>query len=224
MYDMQLSELHKKLQSHLDAQRKNWKSFIYAQDKGFYQGFDEIQIDGWRPTEKRFINYDIENYLNKNKTVLDIGCNCGFFTLHSSKYVKHIDGVEINPYLVNIANDVKDFLKIQNTAFHNSSFETFTTDKKYDIVYSFANDSTIDANTTFNFSEYVNKILRLLENNGLLIFESQAADNMPPEKFTLKFNFLSSKFKILENRLVNSEYPVNVPQRIFLILQKITNS
>ena len=150
MNDMQLSELHKKLQSHLDAQTKNWKSFIYAQDKGFYQGFDEIQIDGWRPTEKRFINYDIENYLNKNKTVLDIGCNCGFFTLHSSKYVKHIDGVEINPYLVDIANDVKDFLKIQNAVFHNSSFETFTTDKKYDIVYSFANDSTIDKNTTFN--------------------------------------------------------------------------
>ena len=49
-----IEELHTKLQHHLDEQAKNWKSFIYAQEKGFYQGFEEIEIDGWRPTEKRF--------------------------------------------------------------------------------------------------------------------------------------------------------------------------
>ena len=54
---MKIEELHTKLQHHLDEQAKNWKSFIYAQEKGFYQGFEEIDIDGWRPTEKRFNEY-----------------------------------------------------------------------------------------------------------------------------------------------------------------------
>lgn len=217
---MKLEELHEKLEFHLKEQSKNWKSFIYAQDKGFYQGFEEIQIDGWRPTEKRFVHYDIKKYLSKEKTVLDIGCNCGFFSLHTSRFVKHIDGVEINPYLIAIANDTKDYLKIQNATFHVSSFENFKTEKFFDIIFSFANDSTIDRNTKFNFSEYIDKILSFLVPKGLLIFESQAADNLPPTKFNPKFELIKTKFDVLENRIILSEYPVNVPERIFLILQK----
>lgn len=74
-----LNQLHEKLQKHLNDQSKNWASFIYAQQKGFYQGFDEIKIDGCRSTEKRFEQYNIEKYLSKQKPALDIGCNCGFF-------------------------------------------------------------------------------------------------------------------------------------------------
>ena len=163
---MQLDELHKKLEQHLNDQTKNWKSFIYAKTKGFYQGFNEIQVDGWRPTEKRFKMYNIEKYLSKEKSVLDIGTNCGFFALYTAKFVKNIEGVEINPYLIAIANDTKEFLKTTNAIFHNSSFENFETEKKYDIVFSFANDSTIDGNTKFNFIDYINKIDILLKNNG----------------------------------------------------------
>lgn len=217
---MELKELHEKLNHNLKEQSKNWKSFIYAQDKGFYQGFEEIQIDGWRPTEKRFRHYKIDKYLSKEKTVLDIGCNCGFFSLYTSRFVKHVDGVEINPYLVAIAEDTQEYLKIKNATFHVSSFENFKTDKFFDIIFSFANDSTIDKNTKFNFSEYVEKIFSLLVIKGLLIFESQAADNLPPTKFTPKFEFIKTKFDVLENKMVLSEYPVNVPERIFLILQK----
>lgn len=39
--------------------------------------------------------------------MLDIGCNCGFFTIVVSRYVKYIEGLDINPYLINIADDVK---------------------------------------------------------------------------------------------------------------------
>lgn len=220
---MELKELHSKLQHHLNEQTKNWKSFIYAQEKGFYQGFEEIDIDGWRPTEKRFKEYDIEKYLSTDITVLDIGCNCGFFSLYSARFVKQIDGVEINPYLIAIANDVKEYLHQTNAYFFANSFEDYNTDKTYNVIYSFANDSTIDKNTKFNFEEYIEKINSLLKMNGFLIFESQAADNMPPEKFNPKFEYLKRKFKIVEDRIVHSEYPVNVPNRIFLILQKTNN-
>ena len=215
-----LTQLHEKLQKHLDEQSKNWESFIYAQQKGFYQGFDEIKIDGCRPTEKRFKRYNIEKYLSKDKSSLDIGCNCGFFSLFVSKFLNTVTGVEINPYLVSIANDTKNFLKINNTEFVSSKFEELKTDKKFDIVFSFANDSTIDDNTEFNFKEYIQKILSLLKDDGILIFESQAIDAIIPQKFEPKMKILEELFTILENRKVESEYPLNVPERIFLVLQK----
>ncbi len=217
---MNLEDLHIKLNKHLEEQSQNWKSFIYAQEKGFYQGFDEIKIDGWRPSEKRFQTYGIEKYLSKEKSALDIGSNCGFFSIYVSRFVKEIDGIEINPYLVSIANDTKEFLKTNNAEFQNSSFENCNVEKKYDIIFSLANDSTIDQNTKFNFNEYLNKIRNLLKNKGILIFESQAVDNLPESNFDPKFKILKNFFTILEEKKVPSEYPVNVPKRIFLVLEK----
>ena len=215
-----LNELHKKLEGHLNQQSENWDSFIYAQEKGFYQGFDAIQIDGCRSTEKRFEEYNIQKYLSKNKSALDIGSNCGFFSLYVSKFLESITGIEINPYLTSIASDTQEFLEIDNANFVSSKFEKFSTDKKFDIIFSFANDSTIDSNTDFNFEEYITKIIHLLSDNGLLIFESQAIDIMIPQKFEPKMKIIKEFFNILENRNVKSEYPLNVPERLFLILKK----
>ena len=215
-----LNELHNKLEEHLSQQSKNWDSFIYAQEKGFYQGFDAIQIDGCRSTEKRFEQYNIQKYLSENKSALDIGSNCGFFSLYVSKFLESITGIEINPYLTSIASDTQEFLEIDNANFVSSKFEKFSTDKKFDIIFSFANDSTIDSNTDFNFEEYITKIIHLLSDNGLLIFESQAIDIMIPQKFEPKMEILKQFFTILENRNVKSEYPLNVPERLFLILKK----
>lgn len=217
---MNLESLHNKLEKHLDEQSEKWKSFIYAQEKGFYQGFDEIGIVGCRPTEKRFERYDIRKHLSKDKTTLDIGSNCGFFSLYLSKFVKNVDGVEINPYLVAIANDTKEFLSINNVTFHNTEFEKFNSEKKFDLVLSFANDSTIDDNTKIHLEEYIRKISLHLTNNGILLFESQALDVVVPDVFNIKKKILEKFFKVLEDRMVDSEYPINVPKRIFLVLQK----
>tara|TARA_B100000953_G_scaffold298143_1_gene294356 strand:- start:387 stop:1085 length:699 start_codon:yes stop_codon:yes gene_type:complete len=218
--DKELEVLHEKLQKHLYEQSKNWKSFIFAQKKGFYQGFDRIKIDGCRSTEKRFRDYDIEKVLSKEVQALDIGCNSGFFTLKIAEYVKNIDGVEINPYMVSIANDVKKFLVNSNANFYTTSFEKFSTKKKYNMVFSLANDETIDGNTKFTFVEYISKIHELLENNGMLIFESQAADAYEENRFVPKREQIKKIFTIIEDRVIFSEYPVNVPKRIFLILKK----
>ena len=131
-------------------------------------------------------------------------------------------GVEINPYLVAISNDVKDYLNINNANFINSSFEEFHIDEKFDIIFSFANDSTIDDNTKFSFSEYIEKIKNLLKDNGLLIFESQAIDSIMSEQLDEKINYLKKDFIILKRKKVSSEYPKNVPFRDFLIFKNQT--
>ena len=217
---MKLEELHSKLKAHLKDQNEKWEHFIYSKQDGFYQGLDEINIKGSRSSEKRFKEYNLTKYLSKNKTALDIGSNCGFFSIFISKYVQHITGVEINPYLVAIANDTKQYLGIVNTTFISSTFEDFKTSDKFDIIFSLANDSTIDDNTKFNFKEYVNKIKNLLSNDGILIFESQAIDAMIPKKFEPKLKILNDNFTIIEDRMVKSEYPIKVPERRFLIFRK----
>jgi len=219
-YLMELEELHLKLKAHLKNQNEKWEHFIYSKQDGFYQGLDKINIKGSRSTEKRFNEYNIGSLFSKNKNVLDIGSNCGFVSLYTSEFVKSVTGVEINPFLVKISNDTKEFLNIQNVKFVCSTFEEYNTEEKFDIVYSFANDSTIDNNTTFNFEEYIQKILFLLSSGGLLIFESQALDVLVPNKFQLKLEILEKYFIISEKRKVSSEYPTNVPERIFLVLEK----
>ena len=219
-YLMELEELHLKLKAHLKNQNEKWEHFIYSKQDGFYQGLDKINIKGSRSTEKRFNEYNIGSLFSKNKNVLDIGSNCGFVSLYTSEFVKSVTGVEINPFLVKISNDTKEFLNIQNVKFVCSTFEEYNTEEKFDIVYSFANDSTIDDNTTFNFEEYIQKILFLLSSGGLLIFESQALDVLVPNKFQLKLEILEKYFIISEKRKVSSEYPTNVPERIFLVLEK----
>jgi SAM-dependent methyltransferase len=214
-----LQKLHDKLNQHLEEQAKNWKSFIYAKQIGFYQGFDEIEIEGNRPTEKRFERYNIEKYLLKTKSGLDIGCNCGFLTIHISKYLNSMDGVELNPYLVNIANDTKSYLKNENVEFYTSSFEQFSTSKKFDIVFSMANDETIDGNTKFTFQEYIEKIISLLKPDGFLMFETVSPDTYEPKLFEPKLIILKNYFEILEDKMVKSEYPLNVPERRFLVLK-----
>ncbi len=218
--DPELSQLHDRLKHHISEQKSNWKSFVYAQQMGFYQGFDEISLPGCRPTEKRLERYDIAKYLTKEKIALDIGCNCGFFVLHLSKFLKHVDGVEINPYLVNVGNDTKKFLNIGNADFFTSRFEDFSTNKKYDVIFSLANDDTIDGNTEFSFNEYVRKIKSLLNKNGHLMFETISPDTYDPKQFEPKRRLLEDRFTLLEEKMVKSEYPINVPERRFLVFEK----
>ena len=219
--DLELKKLHDKLNGHLEEQSKNWKSFVYAKQNGFYQGFDEIKINGCRSTEKRFRRYKIEKFLSKQFSALDIGCNCGFFTIFASRYLDFMEGVEINPYLVEIANDTKNFLKIKNVNFYNSRFEDFEPNHNYDVIFSLANDETIDGNTKFTFEEYIQKIYNLLNENGFLIFETVSPDTYEPRLFQPKLKLLKKKFVVLEDKMVKSEYPKNVPERRFLILKKL---
>ena len=92
--------------------------------------------------------------------------------------------------------------------------------KKYDFVFSLANDETVDGLTKFTFTEYIQKIADLSNERGILAFESQAKDTYYLKKFESKLEILKKNFDVLEQRIVKSEYPVNVPNRYFLILQR----
>lgn len=135
----------------------------------FYQSFEKIGIDGQRPTQKRFDIYDLEQYLHTDLQVLDIGCNCGFFALHIAPLVKHIDGVEFNRSLVQIANISKLLLNIDNTNFTAGDFNKVALNKKYDLILSFAVHYWIGQ----DIKDYSKRLWNLLNDEGLVLFESQ---------------------------------------------------
>ncbi len=66
----------------------------------------------------------------------------------------------------------------------------------------------------------MDKILNLLTDEGYLMFETVSPDTYEPRLFKPKLEILSSRFSILKDIMVKSEYPLNVPERRFLVLRK----
>ncbi|MBS8121543.1 methyltransferase domain-containing protein [Candidatus Vampirococcus lugosii] len=134
----------------------------------FYQSYPPLMITGVRPTASRFGNYGLENYLSKEKEVLDIGGNISFFSAYTSRFVKNIDVVEYEGNLCDIGNELLGFENIQNVKIHNVDFKKYKTDKKYDVVFSFA----IHMWVGLSIEKYLEQIYNLMKNNGILVLES----------------------------------------------------
>jgi SAM-dependent methyltransferase len=218
IYQESRKRLFENMASHLERQQKEWKSpLIYAGGK-YYQSLAEAGIEGMRNTEQRFVDYELGKYLDSQKEVLDIGGNTGFFSIYVSQFAKGCDVVEINPFFCEIGREVARFLA-RDVRFHPMEFEAFQTDKKYDLVFSFAADEVADGLSTLKFEKYIEKILFLLKDKGLICFESQAEDIFY-DKFSPKLEYLKQKFDTVLIKKINSSYPVNVPERIFFIGSK----
>ena len=137
-------------------------------DGYFYQSFEPLGIYGKRPTQFRFNTYKLNEYLDSSKSVLDIGCNIGFFSLYTSQFVKHVEGLELNESLVKIGKRAKEEIGITNCDFLLGDFNYFAPDKKYDAIFSFAVHRWIG----MKMDEYGAKVHGILNDNGIVIFES----------------------------------------------------
>ncbi len=205
--------IHKHIKYHLNTQRLLWNYPSYP----YYQGYKRIALSGLRMTEDRMQEYNINNYLGKNDLVLDIGCNTGFLSLEISKYIKNIDALDKNPYLIRIADDVKDFLSISNVNFFATSFEGFQTNKKYNIIFSFASHESWDGNSVFDLNQYIQKMSSLLVSDGMLFFETH---DIIEEDIKYIIEVIQKFFYIQSRRTIQSSNPL-MPNRIFFVLKRI---
>ena len=146
----------------------------------FYQSFPDLKIQGQRSSSKRFKVYKLDKLLNDKSKVLDIGCNCGFFSLITAKNSQIVHSVEPNKTLIKIANLVKDHLKIKNCVFFNSTFDDFNTNEKFNLIFSFAVHHWVKC----SFFKYIKRLSALLEPDGIIIFESHALNSI--DRFFLK--------------------------------------
>lgn len=214
----ELAPLHDKLNSLKRAQEKEWNSLVYCGGY-YYQGYRRICINGIKPTEDRIENYEILEYFSKEKTVLDIGSNAGFMVCYLSEFFKEVDGIELNPYLINMGNETANFLNINNVNFLKGDFVTYEFSKKYDIIFSLSNHFTIDGNLNIGFESYIEKLFNNISINGILAFESHNI-NGDDSDLNDKFKIASKYFKLIKYKMVKSYFPQDI-DKLFAVFIRL---
>ena len=72
-----------------------------------------------------------KNYF-KDKTILDIGCSDGYFSLMTSKFANKVIGVDPDSSRIKKANFIKSYFKLENCNFINTDINNFN-NQKFDI-------------------------------------------------------------------------------------------
>jgi len=135
----------------------------------------------------------IEPYLKKEQSVLELGCSDGYMTEMLAKKVKHLDVVDGSKFFFNKAT--ADFKKkeITNVEFYLSLFETFETNKKYDLVIaSFILEHVLDP------QKVLEVIYNILKEEGLLIVVVPNA-NALSRQLALQMNLYKSLKELTEH-------------------------
>ncbi|MBN1671910.1 MAG: class I SAM-dependent methyltransferase [Kiritimatiellae bacterium] len=125
--------------------------------------------------------YELDSRLRRDDEVLDIGSNAGFLSLMIAKRCARVDAVELNPYLVRIAQRCREFDGADNVSFLCSSFEDADLSGPYSLVLSLANHHTFDGNMRPDFRRYIERIRSLTASGGRLLFESHPGEYRRPE-------------------------------------------
>jgi len=71
----------------------------------------------------------------RGERFLDIGCNKGFLSFHTSKNFKEIVGVDNSKKDIDVCNEIKEIKGIKNIDFISSSFRNFTSEKTFDRIF-----------------------------------------------------------------------------------------
>jgi len=180
---------------------------------GFYQSFEKLGLPGQRPTTERYKIYKLDQHLTPDQRVLDIGCNCGFFTLMAAENVRSAVGVEITHTLVQIAQMTQVYLGKTNIQFRLGNFNKMEFEEQFDFIFSFAVHHWLDA----DMKNYGKRLHGLLNAQGKVLLESQnihKEDHDWQEKLN---RFCQAGFKEIQvGRLMDD----GVIERRFSVLQK----
>lgn len=181
-----------------------WKNYLKKKDKEDY-----LQ---WK--KKYWLNF-LEKFsfkFNDKQTVLDVGCGpAGTFILSNTENAKNWTAVDplINTYKKLVVFNRADYPKVE---FINSSFETFQTEKKYDVIF------CINAiNHFINIENNLQKLNSVLNNEGLIILSTDTHNY----KF-LKWILYSLPLDILHpHQYTDSEYEQMFMQENLKVAQKV---
>jgi SAM-dependent methyltransferase len=196
-----LMKLHLELNRVLVDQTADWQSHDYGEGY-FYQGFADVSVSGLRDTSARVAALQMLDRV-RGRSVLDIGSNSGFVSIALAETAESVDGVESNPYLNKMGVLVADYLGRSNVKFTDGDFEDFEPGREYGVVMSFANHSTFDGNTKHTLEEYFDKCLRLLESDGIFLFESHAPA-YEGEALDTVIRLIDERFSIVEKTVLNT--------------------
>jgi SAM-dependent methyltransferase len=152
----------------------------------FQTGVDEI--------DSLFKQIDQLNFQLSHKRALDFGCGVGRVTQALSKYFDMVDGVDIAPSMIELANTYNKYKDRVHYYFNNKNSLEIFNDNTYDFIYSVE----VFQHMHPQYQEkYLSELLRILSPKGLLVFE------LPSEFESLKrkvfFNFLFQDVKFIHS-------------------------
>lgn len=176
-YIYDLPGLHAKIRDILSRQKKQYEHYSYF-DGQPYQSLAMLGIFGERPSEERFVKYGLSEIIDRQDRILDIGCNCGFMAIVTAYRTGcNAVGIDINPYMIEIGNAVVRYLGLESKVdLRAGRFQDYTSDSKFSVVFSFATHWTDDGNYRVGLSEHFARIAALLNDSGVLVFETHSAD------------------------------------------------
>jgi 2-polyprenyl-3-methyl-5-hydroxy-6-metoxy-1,4-benzoquinol methylase len=155
----------------------------YSGDSYFYNQLYEKVNDYYESDKQEY--YFAKKYINKNNSVLEVGCGNGsFYKLIKSKiYI----GLELNK---NIINKIKS----NNINIRNETIEKYNekNKNKFDIVCCF---QVLEHINIHKIDQFLSSLVKKIKNNGYLIISVPSNDsfismirnnilNMPPHHFT----------------------------------------
>ena len=174
------------------------KNNLYDYGEGFfYQSIPSIGLKGLRDTAKRVDKLNLNNFL-KNSKFLDIGTNIGSIPLSINNEFKFGIGIDHNEITIKVAQEVQNYLKINNLKFIKDDFLNYTFNENFDVILSLANHSTFDEGI-MDTNTYFKKINSLLNKNGILIIESHNPLFEKVEDHLKIINNLKNFYKIIES-------------------------
>jgi ubiquinone/menaquinone biosynthesis C-methylase UbiE len=129
-----------------------------------------------------------------HKKALDFGCGVGRVTQALSKYFETVDGVDIAPSMIELANTYNKTENRVHFYVNNEDSLAIFNDNAYDFIYSVE----VFQHMHPRYQEkYLTELLRILSPEGLLVFE------LPSEYESLKrkifFNFLFQDVKFIHS-------------------------
>ena len=210
---------HKKFRSKIIKMNNRSKESFYNYGEGFfYQSLPIINLHGLRDTEKRIEILQLSKILDK-KNILDIGTNVGAIPLSTQTYFKSCVGIDHNPNVINISQEIQKYLEIKNVNFICDDFLKYNFDTKFDVVLSLANHSTFDKGIE-NTSLYFEKIKKILTKNGILILESHSPLYEKRESYLSLVTDLKKDYQVVSSGdyIFGNHYDRG---RLFHIMKKI---
>lgn len=182
----------------------------------FYQGLEEIGIQGIRPTRYRILKYGIHEILKENYKVLDIGCNSGFLDMAISGLAANVTGIEYDSSLVSIAECVKEYLEIENCVFVNADFNDWykENEERYEVIFSFAIHHWLNLKP----EDYIDRLDKLLKTKGFIFIESHDLTRKEDNEYDDCVEALLEKGYILQKK--EEIIDDGVTRRNFAILYK----
>lgn len=172
-----LRDLHRSIDQVLVRQREEYGNYYYFY--GYpYQSLSILNIYGERSTEERFDSYGLRELVRSDDVVLDIGCNCGFLALYTSfRTGCRAEGVDINPYMIEIGNLCARYLRVDDRVRMTASrIQDYAPQANFTVLFSFATHWTDDANYRVPLREHFERCAAYLVSGGRLLFETHAAD------------------------------------------------